>query len=637
MLLKRIMLSNYQKNLNSEQRNTIESTIGKKAKYIRVFRKPNLRQNDCYPSPSEIKLKRNYLNKNEIFKYNIFSTMLNESNKIFETIQFDIKNIKLDKEQNKKRFKIINQIKLFLTVNKINFLLCDVIYLFDVLLIKSKKYDSISNMFNYQNLGLGSLILTTKFHNINENNNGNYKKYRSIYDEKYFSLNELKLIELYCLKLLNYNLISPPQSTYIKFIFNYLFKDKKNDLKFVEKILKEIMVKSNEYMEYHPFYLTCFVINYYFDKIKTKDYFNTISYYFEFDKSKYKVLYQKFINTNNDIIDNIYGNKIYSTIKHEKSKDILEHKNNIIQNNTATDENKKMMKFNSINEKILYKSKKIPPILMKLKQDNNNQDFGNNNNTCKHFSKKHFLLKLNNQKIIDNNTENKNSTTAKKLKQIIFNKRNNNDSIRNYRSTDFNNLANNSNSSINNENIKYNNLNLKKQNSLYLPNFPNISYYLRQRAKYSNSNVNSISNLTQENTSKVKDENSKSSTKNSFSNYFILFNPKLTKAEEETEDKNRNDAQEPILQSPHDPNSIRKIYLNHYRNKNSVCKNIFLENDNLRNKITNENHLLVNSSGNLNEYYVNLRDNDKKSHIRKYYKSKKKDNNDNSNNSAERK
>ena len=629
MLLKRIIQTNYKKSPDSTKKNTMDSIIENKPKYSRVFRKSNFKKNRSNSSPIEIKIRNNQLNKDEIFNLDIFSTMLNKSNKIFNDNRLDFLNINLDKEQNQKRFKIINEIKLFLLANKINFLLCDIIYLFDILLLKSKKYDDASNMFNYQNLGLGSLILANKFYNINENNtNINYKKYKSLYDEKYFSLNEFKYIELNSLKLLNYNLTFPSLSSYMKFILSSFYSYNKSGLKFVEKILKEIMITSNDYMKYHPFYLASFVVNYYFDKMEVKDYFNKIIYYFEFDISKYKILYQKFINSNSHIIDNIYWNKKYSTINLEKSKNLIEKNRNTI-NETITNQNKNIKNYSNSNENILYKPKKVSTISTKVKDDNINQDY-ESRDTSKNAVKNHLLLKIYNQKLIHNNTQNDSSNV--KLKKILFNKKKKKNPYDNNNETDYKNSINNSSSTNNNDNIKISYLNLKKQKSFYLPNFPNINYYMRQRAKYDNKNINKIPSLIEKKISKIKKENTKTEEKSSFSNYFVLSKSKLNKEEEKTEDKNKKDYTKSKINDSHKTNSIRKIYLRSYINKNLVCKNLFTNDDKLRKKMKIDNHILINSSDNLGQYPFNSPD-EKKNNIRKYYKSKKKDDNNNRYNS----
>ena len=623
MSIKRIILTNYKKNLYSPKIDSINNSIENKAKYGRIFRKSNYKQNDSHSSISEIKIRKNQSNKDEILKRAIFSSMLNESNKIFNDINFEYLNVKLNEEQNQKRFKIINEIKLFLSVNKINFLLCDVIYLFDILISKCKKYDYTSSLFNYQNLGLGSLILTIKFHNVNENNtNINYKKYKSLFDEKYFSLNEFKSIELYSLKLLNYNLISPSQSSYMKFILNNFFNCNKNNLKFMEKILKEIMILSNEYMKYHPFYLACFIINYYFDKTELKNNFNKIIYYLEFNVSKYKISYQKFIDSNNVIIDNIFGDRKYSTINIEKPKNMIEKDKNIIKKKTIINENKRIKKLNNANEKILNKHKKILTISMPIKNDNNNNKNHERKNTCINLIKNHLLLKKHNQKIIHNNTENSNDQI--KLKNILFNRKNNNNS------SDLKNSINNSNLTNSNDNTTKNFFTLKKKKLFYLPNFPNINYYMKQREKYDNKNIRTIQNSIEEKKSKIKNENTKAEEKNSFSNYFDLSNKKLVEVNEKRKDKNKNDYAKLTIINSHNSKSIRKIYLKNYKNKNLVCKNLLNNNDILRNTMTIEDHRLVNSGDNIDQFSFNSPE--KKNNIRKYYKSKKKENNHNRNN-----
>ena len=94
MSIKRIILTNYKKNLYSPKIDSINNSIENKAKYGRIFRKSNYKQNDSHSSISEIKIRKNQSNKDEILKRAIFSSMLNESNKIFNDINFEYLNVK---------------------------------------------------------------------------------------------------------------------------------------------------------------------------------------------------------------------------------------------------------------------------------------------------------------------------------------------------------------------------------------------------------------------------------------------------------------------------------------------------------------------------------------------------------------
>lgn len=212
-------------------------------------------------------------NKDIDFK-NIFERMLFRIDMMYEK-KFKQYYFFLDEEESKRRYDIILCIKNFIIENNINrILFYYIINLFDILIIKNNKYKYFSS---YEKIGLGALSISIKFfHESSANSVIKNKKYKSLYNNKYYSMKEVTKIELLCLKLINYNLIEPFLINFIQFFFvnKIIFKseidnnifyniEKCNHLYFlIFKNLEIIMINSNEYIKYNPFYISCFIIEF---------------------------------------------------------------------------------------------------------------------------------------------------------------------------------------------------------------------------------------------------------------------------------------------------------------------------------------------------------------------------------------
>ena len=207
----------------------------------------------------------------DIFK----SIMENNEDKIYKE-KFKHINIVLNEEQNQKRYDIIMVIKKFIIQNKINSnIFYNIIHLFDLLIIKNNKHKIFSSL---EKLGLGALYICVKFfHENNSSSSISNKKYKSLYNNRYYSMQEIAKIEMLCLKLINYNLIKPSPIYFIEVLImneilhnsdlnnknNNNFHDSFNHLCcLIFKNLDTIIINSNEYIKYNPFYLSCFIIGY---------------------------------------------------------------------------------------------------------------------------------------------------------------------------------------------------------------------------------------------------------------------------------------------------------------------------------------------------------------------------------------
>ncbi len=147
-----------------------------------------------------------YTKNKETYLTDIFKSIMgNNEDKIYKE-KFKHINIVLNEEQNQKRYDIIMVIKKFIIQNKINsYIFYYIIHLFDLLIIKNNKNKIFSSL---EKLGLGALYICVKFfHENNSSSSISNKKYKSLYNNRYYSMQEIAKIEMLCLKLINYNLI----------------------------------------------------------------------------------------------------------------------------------------------------------------------------------------------------------------------------------------------------------------------------------------------------------------------------------------------------------------------------------------------------------------------------------------------
>jgi hypothetical protein len=175
------------------------------------------------------------------------------------------------------------------------------------------------------------------------------KKYKSIFDNKYMTLEEINKIEISSLKLMNYYITQPNPINYLYFLYENIFMNNKSKvMKFVYKlmilILKNIMFFSNNYLKYHPFYLSCFIIKYCFEQNKIDGFQKSFIDFFDINMRLYRTLYEEFLKTNNNQIKNINRKILYqnnnennsNTEKKMKSIEIVrEEKMNDMNNYTS--------------------------------------------------------------------------------------------------------------------------------------------------------------------------------------------------------------------------------------------------------------------------------------------------------------
>ena len=245
--------------------------------------------------------KTNFFIDNEMNLREILNNALKRTNTIYENFYYNQIDIKLEHEEISKRTKIIKYIKDFIETN-IGFnkceVFCEIIFFFDLLIIQNKKC---KNIISLEKLGLGALILVLKFHKLQRN--VFIKKYKSIFNDKYLSLDEINKIEVSSLKMLDYGITQPHPIYYIDLLYNNIFSSSNNlelnndyIYKQIISTLKYIMTFSNNYIKFHPIYLALFIIKYCFEQNKSSDFHYNFILFFETNIRDYRSKYEEFIN-----------------------------------------------------------------------------------------------------------------------------------------------------------------------------------------------------------------------------------------------------------------------------------------------------------------------------------------------------
>ena len=369
---------------------------------------------------------------NEINIKDILNYMLIRTNKIYESLQFNALNLKLDNEEFSQRAKIIKNIKDFIESNVVfknnsnvteDNIICDTIYFFDLLIIQNKKFQLLSTL---EKLGLGALILVIKFNKLHEKIF--VKKYKSIFDNKYMTLEEINKIEISSLKLMNYYITQPNPINYLYFLYENIFiNNKSKAMKFVYKlmilILKNIMFFSNNYLNYHPFYLSCFIIKYCFEQNKIDGFQKSFIDFFDINMRLYRTLYEDFLKNNNNQIKNI-------------NRKILYQNNNENNNNTEKKmKNIEIIKEDKINDinnytsfKCFRKSNNLENFnnsnyIINVNSSNNNNIYGLNNSYFKKFLNNYFDIQSTERSKCESKIKNLRTKEVRDLSTDIFNRK----------------------------------------------------------------------------------------------------------------------------------------------------------------------------------------------------------------------
>jgi hypothetical protein len=180
-------------------------------------------------------------------------------------------------------------------------------------------------------------------------------------------MEEVTKIELLCLKLINYDLTEPSSINFIELFLEdgIIFKssinsnknytqnnDGLNSLKYTILInLENIMIYSNEYIKYNPFYLSCFVIEFSRNIFNLKMWPEIVCSTYDLLKiNNYNEIYNELSSKYKSVLSNIKLNQKNKSIN--KKETIISRNNN---NNSNLNLNLNFISFNEENKAQCHK------------------------------------------------------------------------------------------------------------------------------------------------------------------------------------------------------------------------------------------------------------------------------------------
>ena len=202
----------------------------------------------------------------DVSLHEIFINMMNSSFKINGNKSIYLK---MSEEDLEIRNYVLNCIKIFIEKNDIHKkILCSIIFLYDILTIKNKHKKMLNNS---EEIGIGACFLTLKFLCTKKKSFYSLKNFSEIFQTEKLSSNDIKEIEIKCLKLIDYylNYASPISFMEIFFINGIIFSNDKikegesggiYDL--IIEIIEKIMLISNEYIKYNPLCLCSCIVSF---------------------------------------------------------------------------------------------------------------------------------------------------------------------------------------------------------------------------------------------------------------------------------------------------------------------------------------------------------------------------------------
>ena len=330
----------------------------------------------------------------------------------------------LSNKEKIKRSYILKLMKQFILSKKIKLRIIYLSIFFLDLLMKKNK-----NELTLEQIGLGSLILVSKFF---------YEKYYNItnkmfrnFNNKKFSNEELNLIEIECLKLLNYkfNKIQPINFLELLSFYGIVFKNdnlKKEDINkiynFTLKLLEYFMAVDNEYIKYNPFKVACSIV-----AICRKKY--NLEKWPENLEKTFKICFNDFEDTYNFLYNYYKGMKNeniekYKSMSLEKnySKPNIVSKQKSMKKMEETEINDIEMDTNKINNQLSYNSPQKISSFVGLNSAFIKSPISEKKNLNPSFKKNLFLGK-NFHKSIDENIpncyENNNNIISERFKKNL--------------------------------------------------------------------------------------------------------------------------------------------------------------------------------------------------------------------------
>ena len=552
--------------------------------------KPEIKPGFILPYSLQIKNnhKSNLIISKEINLRDVLKNMLTRTNKLYENLDCNQIDIKLDNEQFSKRAKIIKYIKDFIEINitfkkavkNKNIIFCEVIFLFDLLIIQNKKCKCMTPL---EKLGLGALILILKFNKLHDKNF--IKKYKSIFNNKYMTLDEINKIEVLSLKIINYDITLPNHMYYIDILYKNIFLAINNKEKNIDSIYKQIisitkyiMTFSNNYIKFHPFYFSSFIIKFCLEQNKIEEFHYKFMNIFEINMRDYRILYEEFLKTFQEQINignSLYKEKEESIPKRGLNKSLINNKSS----GMDITEDSNINKYASITVTNGFSHRNGNSIGGKRINSNNNSKMKIGMNSMNNTYYKKFLenylveninINENNHKIIS--IEGNLNNPCKIIPIPNRNNHNNNFSLQSPKncgiSIDYRIKKKFENKNVNNNNDNKNkkeniilNYNKKKEEEVKIKTRKNINISMDRNLK----NREQKEIINNENEEKIKDDKSRKIKR---------FNSELT---------------QPKIYYRAKGDSIRKIYKSKNKEKN-LMKNLI---DNKKEEINDTNNIKV--------------------------------------------
>jgi hypothetical protein len=274
----------------------------------------------------------------------IFNQMLNLSNQSYQN-RNESNYIKLTEEQLFKRKIIIESIKKFVIENHITYnIFYNIIFLFDLLMARNKKNKLVTTM---EKIGLGSAILMIKF-NYLENRMICMKKYKTIFNNKYYSTKEVTQLEILCLMLANYDLDLPTPSSFMEifllnkiiFYMDYAKKEtRQNIYNLIMNTTEKILFESNEYIKHNPLYLCCSIVCYSREMLGIEKWPRILAKLFNANFQSFEMVYNEYFKLKNKYKEMNNRSNNYDSSNNNISTNIDSHGN--INNNNNSNGNDK--------------------------------------------------------------------------------------------------------------------------------------------------------------------------------------------------------------------------------------------------------------------------------------------------------
>ena len=348
---------------------------------------------------------------NNIQYISLFKAMIKSSNKLYENIK---KNNLSWNYRVKKRKYYIKKINEFF--NKFKFKISTFyifIFLMDYIFIK--KDNAIKYHLKNEDIILGTLFHSIKFNEDYINIPSLKEISNYIFPSNYFSIDKLKLIEIKCLQILNYEIIYYTNYDYLTFFFNLNVNYSQKLKKECFQILNTLIQNSNEYIFIETYSLCIGILNYANEKLTNQkndiNLINIIKFpnnikIHSFIENNLKLNEQK----NHNVLN--HNNRIKKIISKFKN-----HSQSLIRNQIN-----QRKKFITISNDLTLNSKS--PSMIKYKRNSSistSSDDKNLNLKTKNLNKRIFITKMSFKKSLDSNVF-CNSKKSIKTRNLILKK-----------------------------------------------------------------------------------------------------------------------------------------------------------------------------------------------------------------------